>query len=330
MPAETPTTATEGGRFSTLHPDIIKYHVLTRLDGPSLGSAACCSSTLRHLSFSDDLWSSICRSTWPSTASPRLSRLISTFPGGGARAFFSQAYPILSDAGRRNGRPPPPELISAVDIHFNGELIFSKVQETETDSDWFRCSPFRVDLLEPKDAVPTPIRLPAAAEEDCAEVAGGMTLSWILVDPAGGRAVNLSSIRPVGARRHWLTGEVQVRYLSVVAAAHVQCGVVVTCGEKEGGGGLVQVREVSLEMEDVDGTRLNGRDSLIFLQGALDGGRGTGRNRVEEGLRRYGEYVEMRRERRERRMRREGVMDVLCVAFGVCAFLLFCCFLVCG
>ncbi|KAK6139890.1 hypothetical protein DH2020_026367 [Rehmannia glutinosa] len=292
MPAATETTAVQGGAtgFSSLHPDIINFHVLTRLDGPALASAACCSTTLRRqISSDENLWSKICHSTWPSTASPQLSHFISTFPDGGARAFFSNAYPISSaDDGHRTSPipPPPSELISAVDIHYKDKLIFTKIQETETVTGWFRCSPLRIDLLEPKDVVPTPIEHPAG-DDACAEMIDGMRLSWILIDPIGRRAVNLSSHKPVAAQRHWLTGEVQVRYASILAAdhqGHVQCGIVVTCGESEGG--EMQVREVSLEIEDMDGTHLNGKDSLVFLQGALEGKKGTGKNRVEEGQRR--------------------------------------------
>jgi hypothetical protein len=38
------------------------------------------------------------------------------------------------------------------------ELIFSKVQESETETAWFFSSPFQVDLLDEKESVRTPIR----------------------------------------------------------------------------------------------------------------------------------------------------------------------------
>ncbi|KAL2250809.1 UNVERIFIED_CONTAM: putative F-box protein [Sesamum indicum] len=324
-------TADQGGAngLSALHPDIVRSHVLSRLDGPALGSAACCSTTLRQLSSDENLWSNICHSMWPSTTSPQLSHLISTFPGGGPRAFFSHAFPVLA-ADRnltRSSSNPPSELISAVDIRYKDNLIFTKVQETETVSGWFRCSPFRIDLLEPKDVVPTPIKHPEG-EEACRDMVDDMMLSWILIDPIGRRAVNLSSHKPVSVERHWLTGEVQVRYASILAVdqRQVQCGIVIRCGGSECGDEM-QVREVSLEIEDMDGTHLNGKESLVFLQGALEGKKGTGKNRVEEGQRRYKAYVEMKRERKERKLRTEGALDMVCVAFGVSIFVAFCCFL---
>ncbi|KAG6433899.1 hypothetical protein SASPL_105518 [Salvia splendens] len=329
MASPTTTTATaEPGGFSDLHPDVIKSHILSRLDGPALGSSASCSPTLRRLSDDDSLWSNICESTWPSTSTSRLRHVISSFPGGGPRAFFSHAFPIASSGGNlaRSQSAPPPELISAVDVHYKNDLIFTKIQETETESGWFRCSPFRVDLLEPKDVVPTAMKHPEG-DEECKEMIENMNLSWILIDAAGRRAANLSSQRPVAVQRHWLTGEVQARYASILAVdgVRVQCAIVVTCGGAESG--EMQVREVSLEMEDMDGTHLNGKDSLVFLQGGLEGRKGTGRNRVEEGQRRYAEFVEMTRERKERKQRTEGALDVFCVAFGVSIFVALCCFL---
>ncbi|KAL0338668.1 UNVERIFIED_CONTAM: putative F-box protein [Sesamum angustifolium] len=333
MPIATGTAADQGGAtgLSALHPDIVRSHVLSRLDGPALGSAACCSTTLRQLSSDDNPWSDICHSMWPSTTSQRLSHLVSSFPGGGPRAFFSHAFPVLASDRNltRSSSNPPSEFISAVDIRYKDNLIFTKVQETETVTGWFRCSPFRIDLLEPKDVVPTPIKHPEG-EEACRDMIDDMMLSWILIDPIRGQAVNLSSHKPVSVERHWLTGEVQVRYASILAVdqRQVQCGIVVRCGGSECGDEM-QVREVSLEIEDMDGTHLNGKESLVFLQGALEGKKGTGINRVEEGQRRYKAYVEMKRERRERKLRTEGALDMFCVAFGVSIFVAFCCFICC-
>ncbi|KAL0344814.1 UNVERIFIED_CONTAM: putative F-box protein [Sesamum radiatum] len=280
-----PPSAAEAG-FSTLHPDIIETHILTRLDGPALASAACCSTTLRRGSSQDHLWSSICHSTWPSTASPSLSEVVSTFPDGGPRAFFSHAFPLLAETNTLDvlsSSAPPTELLSAVDIHHRGQLIFTKLQKIETGTEWFSRLPFQIDLLGPKDVVSTPITHPVG-DAACAEILEGMTLSWIVIDPIGRRAANLSSHKPVTVQHHWLTGEVQARFATILAAdhGHVQCGIEVTWGRSEGG-----VREVSLEIEDMDGMHLNGKDSVVILQGAMEGKKGTGKNRVEEGQRRH-------------------------------------------
>lgn len=82
----------------------------------------------------------------------------------------------------------------------------------------------------------------------------------------------------------------------------------------------MQVKEVRLEIEDMDGKHLNGRESLVILEGALEGKRGMSKNR---GRQRYAEFEEMKRERRERELRREGDWDIFCVAFGVSVFIFF-------
>lgn len=334
--AFSPLSASDGGatNFSDIHHDILSTHILTRLDGPTLVSASSASSQLQSLSSNHHLWSKICQSTWPSTDSPDIRKIISSFSPDGPRSFFSSSFPLLADSPHRTPSLPPPEaLISAVDIHYKDKLIFSKVEETETVSGWFRCSPFRIDLLDPKDVVTTPIHHPDG-DDTCQELSDDLTLSWILIDPAGKRAVNLSSHKPVSVQRHWLSGEVQVRFASILtvnqvgsSSEFVQCGMVVTCGGSEEG--EMQVREVSLQVEDMDGMHINGKDSLVILQSALEGKRGKRARKGEEGKRRYEEYLEMKRERRERKLRTEGRLDMLCVAFGISIVAFFSLFFFC-
>ncbi|CAL5389194.1 unnamed protein product [Camellia sinensis] len=335
-PQPTATAVEEGGAttFPDIHQDILSTHILTRLDGPSLASASSTSSQLHALSSHHHLWTTICHSTFPSTTtSPRLLHLLSSFPGG-PRSFFSLSFPLLlPNFSPTTTSPPPAELISAVDVHYKNNLIFTKVQETETTTSWFMCSPFRIDLLDTKDIISTTIR---HRDDDGAwtSLSDEVTLSWILIDPVGNQAANLSTHKAVSVQRHWLSGEVQVRFGSVLAGGNrrgptselVHCGIVVTCGESEGG--ELQVREVSLQVEDMDGMHLTGKDSLVILHRALEGKRGHMR-REEEGRRRYREYMEMKRERRERKLKTEWTLDMLCVAFGVTIFSAFWLFLLC-
>lgn len=184
---------------------------------------------------------------------------------------------------------------------------------------WFRCSPLRIDLLGPKENVPTPIRRPSH-DDTCRELYLDLELSWILVDPASLRAVNLSSFRPVSVERHWLTGEVYVRYAAVVGG-EVMCSVEVTC---VGGGLVLHVTEACLKMEHISGAHLNGKDSLVIWQRVLEGKRGNLcgiKRRVEEGRKRYLEYLERKKQRREKMLIREGRLDNMCVGVGAFLFL---------
>ncbi|KAL6988455.1 hypothetical protein U1Q18_014206 [Sarracenia purpurea var. burkii] len=321
--------AAEEGSATTLSDvptDILQSHILTRLDGLTLASASCVSSQLHSLAAQDHLWTTVCHSTWPSTSTTRLRYLISNFSFG-ARCFFSLSFPLLlpSPTATITTTPPPPELISAVDIHYKNKLIFTKVQETETVTDWFRCSPFRIDLLDPKDVVPTTIPHPES-DGACTALSEEMILSWVLIDPIGRRAANISSHKPVSLQRHWLSGEVQLLFVSILGGGEwkgptsdlVQCGIVVTCGSGGSEGGDMQVREVSLQVEDMDGMQLTGKKSLGILHRALDYSRRGNKmkRREEEGRMRYREFLEMKRDRRERKLRTEGTLDMLCVAFG--------------
>ncbi|KAF5737431.1 F-box protein [Tripterygium wilfordii] len=325
----TSCTVAEGGATTTIaaiHPDILGTHILTRFDGPTLASAACTCAQFCALASREELWTNICLSTWPSTDTARMQKVISTFPDG-PRSFFSDSYPLLTVVDPTGVQPvshgSPSELISAVDIFYREELVFSKVEETETESGWFRCSPFRIDLLDPKDTVPTGVPQPDA-KDTCGELADELTLSWIVIDPVGRRAMNLSSHKPVSVQRHWLSGEVHARFAAILSGERgssselVRCGIVVTFGNGTHEGGM-HVREVSLQVEDMDGTNLNGKDSLWILQKALEGkkGRRIRKSLPEEGRRRHEEFLEMKRERKERKLRAEATFDMLCVSFGI-------------
>lgn len=127
--------------------------------------------------------------------------------------------------------------------------------------------------------------------------------------------------------RHWLTGEVQLRFATIMAGDRrgeefVQCGMVVTC--KGSDGGELHVREVSMQMEAMEGNHLNGKESLVILQRAIEGGKRKKESEERsEGKARFEEFLEMKRERKERTQRRERALDMICIATGVTLFMAF-------
>ncbi|CAJ2632304.1 probable F-box protein At2g36090 [Trifolium pratense] len=327
---KTITTDEEGGAatISAIHPDIIQTHILTCLDGPSLASASSTCSQLNNLSSNEHLWNKICHSTWPSTNTTRVRHVISTFPNT-SRSFFSDSFSTVTantlhhrHHHHRTNLETTPEILSAVDLFHRKRLILSKVVETETVSGWFRCSPFRIDILDPKDSVETSMEYPRN-DEECKNLEEELRLSWIVIDPRGKRAVNVSSGKPVSVHRHWLTGDVHVKFATVLhggekgsATEVTVCSLLVTLG------GEMQVREVCFQVEDMDGINLNGRDSLGILQKALEGGRKRLRSE-KEGKERFVEFMKRKIERKERKLRSERRLDMLCVglaALSVAAF----------
>lgn len=320
-----------GTDFSAVHSDIIQNHILNLLDGPTLASAACASSQLHALSTEEKLWRNICASTWPSIDHPRLRHLISSFPAG-YRSFFSDSFPALDHLSRPKNPDRsclPPVLLSAVDVHYEDELIFSRVLETQTwtKTGWFLCAPFHIDLLGQKETIPTSIRNVGDDQAWLKHLEENLTLSWIVIDQTRKRAVNVSSRRPVSVERHWLTGDIQLRYAMIMAgntstSEFVQCGVVVKCGGKVGT--EMHVTEVSLLMEDMEGKHLNGRDSLVVLRAAMESGKRK-KERRGEAKERFEGYLEMRKVWRETKKMRDRAVDMLCslTIFVVFLYLVF-------
>ncbi|MED6169194.1 hypothetical protein PIB30_019307 [Stylosanthes scabra] len=318
--------------ITTLHSDIINSHILARLDGPTLASASASSSHLRRLCTQHYLWTTISTSTWPSLTHPLAAQAISTLPNQ-YRSIFSDSFPSLHPLphqnNNQNSSPPPlpsPELISAVDIYYKGKPIFSRVHRTETQKGWFLCSPLWIDILEPNETVPTPLKF-AKTEDDhdwLTHVEDNLELSWILIDPKLKLAANLSSRRAVSARRHWLTGEAEVVYAVAVEEGGAQCLVKVTCCGKSGG--EMQVREVSLTMEDLDGRHVMGRESMVILQRAMESSK---RKRVDVGEAKesYDKFCAMKIEKRELRIKREKAMDTIAMLVAFTVFITLFCFL---
>ncbi|XVE59617.1 hypothetical protein DITRI_Ditri05aG0060400 [Diplodiscus trichospermus] len=314
-----------GETITTLHPEIVRAHILTRLDGPDLASTACVSSHLRSLCIDQYLWHDICCSTWPSVNQPRLKQVISTFPSG-HRSFFSDSFPFPNLQTVKlnvNSLTLSTELISAVDIYYQGKPICSKVAEMETLSRWFLSSPFRINLLGPNSLATLPTKYVTNFNDDTwlKHLEENFSLSWIVIDPIRKNAVNMSSKRAVSVQRHWLTGDVQVRFGMVMKGDErwgssrelVECGVVVTCREE--GGGEMHVREVSMVTEDMEGKGLSGEESLVILEGVMecerrkDRGNGNGNG----GKEKYQEFAESKRVRKQREERKDRVLDVLYV-----------------
>nr|CAD1836760.1 unnamed protein product [Ananas comosus var. bracteatus] len=217
----------------------------------------------------------------------------------------------VAAAPPRTRTPSPPRAHLRRRSLPRGRPLLSRVVATDASSPWFLGSPFRIDALDRKSPPPEA----AAAACPAAE----LELSWILIDPARGRAVNLSSRRPVAVGRHWYTGETLIRYATVAGEFLIEATV--TLGEETG-----HVREVSLRVGDADGAAVCGGDSLVILRGLMEGerrrrGGGGGGEEEEEAKRRYEEFVKRKRNRKAAEARKELLLDFCCSAVGAAVFL---------
>ncbi|KAK7257602.1 hypothetical protein RIF29_31685 [Crotalaria pallida] len=316
--------------IATIHPDIIHTHILTRLDGATLAATSSASSHLRHLCSHEHLWQNICTSTWPSLMDPTIRHVISSSPNG-HRSIYLDAFPSLHHTNPHHPHRPLPlstELISAVDIYYKGNPIFSRVQQTYTSKNYFLESPLWFEILEPDELVQTPVKFVTKNEEWMRELQESFSLSWILIDPVRKRAANLSSRRPVSVQRHWLTRDLEIVYAVVMAGERgsstekVRCLVKVTCGGKVGG--ELHVKEVNMVMEDMDGGKVKGKEGVMILQNAMENGE---RKRVDGvgAMERYETFSCMVKERREMRHEREKIRDVVSMLLALVALVFFCC-----
>ncbi|KAG2371571.1 F-box protein [Vigna angularis] len=164
--------------ITTLHPDIIRSHILNRLDGPTLASASSATLHLRRLCTDHNLWRTICAASWPSLNQPHASSLIDTFPAA-HRSVFSDSFPSIQYSPPPHPNPPqlPPEFLSIVDLYYKGKPVFSRVITTETHKGWFLSSPLWVELLDPNEVVPTPLIFAKCDEESSVPMPRSVTLA---------------------------------------------------------------------------------------------------------------------------------------------------------
>ncbi|XP_045832055.1 F-box protein At2g27310 [Trifolium pratense] len=324
----TMASSSSSSSILTMHHDIIHTHILTRLDATTLASTAATCSHLRHLCRDNHLWKKMAATTWPSLLDPAICHVISTFPNG-HRSIFSDsflAFHYYSSHSNHPLSPPPSELISTVDIHYKGKPVFSRIRQTKTEKNMFLSSPLWIEIMEPNELIPMPVKFVRKEEEWIKHLEDNLCLSWILIDPTGKRSMNVSSQKPVSVRRHWLTRDVEILFSVIMAGETrratemVQCMVKVTCCGKVGG--ELHVREVNLAMENMDGGKVSGKEGVGILMKAMEFG---DRKKVgEEGemKMRFERFLNLVRERRERKFRRKKQWDgfSMVVAFVVCVW----------
>jgi hypothetical protein len=294
-----------------LHADVLGC-ALRRLDGRSLAAASCATAALRALATDPDTWRALCLAEWPSlallAAQPQRRQLLAALP---PQRLFADAHPFPSadadeDAAGCGLLPLPVPagelpLVSAVDVYYRGAPLLSRVVETPASSSWFLASPFRVEAVERKKPPPAAAAAPSPAE---------LELSWVVVDPARGRAVNVSSRRPVAVDRHWYTGETLARFAVVLGGCKFEATV--ACSEGAAGGHAIS--EVSLAVEDADGAAVSGEGTLRLLAAAMEAPRKGGEREPVEANRRYLEFVKRKKGRKESKARREALVDLCCSA----------------
>jgi hypothetical protein len=90
--------------------------------------------------------------------------------------------------------------------------------------------------------------------------------------------------------------------------------------EGEGVQTTLNLTELSMQLEDMEGAHVNGRNSLLILKEALSCRRSKNHSEVLESCHLYSKAQS---ELREEKMKIESRLDRLCIVTGIAAFLTF-------
>ncbi|KAK7277650.1 hypothetical protein RJT34_22665 [Clitoria ternatea] len=244
----------------------------------------------------------------------------------------------------------PSDFFSIVDVRFKEKPICSKVLCGIPNADgyngWFYNCPFRIDLLTDRDdnndGVVTlsvsdglpPVTSMERERKDgklWRELRDGLLLSWIIVNQKMKQAANLASWSPLDGQRHWPTDKDFVfRFGSVLSARDILPSQVVQCilimkfrvvhTEEEGVPTTLKLTELSMQLEDMEGAHVNGRNSLLILKEALSCRRSKNYTEVLESCLRY---AKVQNELKEEKIRNESRLDTLCILSGIAALMIF-------
>ncbi|KAJ9187651.1 hypothetical protein P3X46_003080 [Hevea brasiliensis] len=244
----------------------------------------------------------------------------------------------------------PSDFVSIVDIRYKDKTICSKVLWGIPNADgfngWFYNCPFRIDLLtyaaraddnegevllSVSDGLPPILSMEKERKDGklWRELRDGLRLSWIVVNKKIKQAANLASWSPLGGQRHWPTDkDFVIHFGSVLSAKEILPCQVVECilimkfrvihTEGEGVQTTLKLTELSMQLEDMEGAHVNGRNSLLILKEALSCCRSKNYSEVLESCHLYSK---VQSELKEEKMRNESRIDRLCIISGIAAFL---------
>lgn len=246
----------------------------------------------------------------------------------------------------------PSDFVSIVDIRYKDKTVCSKVlwgiPNANSFNGWFYNCPFRIDLLtyasrdddddgeiilSVSDGLPPILSLERERKGGklWRELRDGLQLSWIVVNKKIKQAANLASWSALSGQRHWPTDrDFVIRFGSILPAKDILPCQVVECilsmkfrvihTEGDVVQTTLKLTEVSMQLEDMEGSHVNGRNSLLILKEALSCRRSKNYSEVLESCHLYSK---VQSELKEEKMRNESRLDRLCILSGIAAFITF-------
>lgn len=225
----------------------------------------------------------------------------------------------------------PSDFVSLVDIYYRNQCVLSRVLHGIPDAvdvfnskimddncyiissereKWFLNCPFNLQLLdltydedddgdEDDDHLSylghanNNERSTSLEPDHCKELMEDLRLSWILLDKKTGKAVNLSTWKPLSVQIIRPHGHYVMRFGSIISIEEnvlpqklARCTITTKFKVTETPG-LIQWRQISMSIENVTGSLLDGKTSLMILNKALYSMRTTNWLKVENGFNQY-------------------------------------------
>ncbi|CAM8959336.1 unnamed protein product [Rhodiola kirilowii] len=256
-------------------------------------------------------------------------------------------------------RVSPSDFVSIIDIMYKDKHIYSGVlsgiPNANGSTGWFYDCPFRIDFLNhaTRDddddddnnnhgddiAISVSDGLPSISSIDkerkdgflWSDLRNGIRLSWIVVNKKLKQAANLASWVPLCGHRHWPTDkDFVLRFGSVLPAKDILPCQVAECilimkfrlltAEDENSLTTLKLTELSMQLEDMEGSCVNGRNSLLIMKQSLSCQRSKNYN---EFLNSCHLYAKVQSKLKEEKMRSESRLDQLCIVSSILAFSIF-------
>lgn len=244
----------------------------------------------------------------------------------------------------------PSDFVSMVDIKYKDKIICSKViwgiPNANGFDGWFSNCPFRIDLfdftgqgddhtggvtLSVTDGLPVVTSMERERKDGklWKQLCDGIRLSWIVVNTKVKQAANLSSWSPLTGQRHWPTDkDFMLRFGSILPAKDilpcqmVECILAMKFQVTGGAHTTLKLTELCMQLEDMEGAHVNGRNSLLVLKQGLRCDRSKNYSLALESC--Y-LYSKAQSEIKEEKLRYESWLDRLWIFGGITTFFAFLC-----
>ncbi|XVF51171.1 hypothetical protein PTKIN_Ptkin04bG0162900 [Pterospermum kingtungense] len=162
----------------------------------------------------------------------------------------------------------------------------------------------------------------------CNELEEGLRLSWVLLDKKRGRAINLSSWKPLLVKKKWATdGDYVIHFGCIVPVEEsilphklAKSIISLRCSIAQEEERPLRWKEISMHFEDTTGAYINGAKSLIIMNQALYCLRSNKRDAVQKG---YQQFEGRKQEMIRKKKLKETTADWLCLSIEVEIFITF-------